>query len=106
LGFTGECSEGAVEDALHLNRRPLTAARRRRSPHHWSTLFTGPDIGSSRHPETLHLEESQHFPFRVDDAEPRYEQVRDEAKQVIAAKKQPISKLTYPSPQPIPGEKD
>jgi len=47
-----------------------------------------------------------HTSYGFYDAEPRYEQVRDEAKQVIAAKKQPISKLTYPSPQPIPGEKD
>jgi hypothetical protein len=31
----------------------------------WSTLMTGPDIGSARTPVTLKAEESQHYPFRV-----------------------------------------
>ena len=30
-----------------------------------AVLLYGPDVGSSRHPETLHSGESQHFPFRV-----------------------------------------
>jgi hypothetical protein len=31
----------------------------------WSTLLTGPDIGSAQHLETLERGQSQHYPFRV-----------------------------------------
>ncbi len=47
-----------------------------------------------------------HTNYGFYDAEPSYEKVREEATQIIAGKKQPISRLSYPSPQPIPGDKD
>ena len=45
-----------------------------------------------------------HATYAFYDGEPPYEQVRDEVKQVLSGKKRAISKTTYPSPQPIPGE--
>ncbi len=47
-----------------------------------------------------------HTSYGFYNAEPSYEQVRGEATQIIAGKKKPISKLSYPSPQPIPGDQD
>jgi len=47
-----------------------------------------------------------HTSYGFFDAEPGYEQVRDAATQIIAGKKQPISRLSYPSAQPIPGDKN
>jgi tetratricopeptide (TPR) repeat protein len=44
-----------------------------------------------------------HSTYSFYDGEPPYEQVREEVKQVLAGKKQAISKITYPTPQPIPG---
>lgn len=44
-----------------------------------------------------------HSTYAFYDREPRYEQVREEVKQVLAGKKKVISKTVYPSPQPIPG---
>lgn len=44
-----------------------------------------------------------HSTYGFYDGEPPYEQVREEVKQVLAGKKQAISKTTYPSPRPIPG---
>ena len=45
-----------------------------------------------------------HSTYGSYDGEPPYEQVREEAKQVLAGKKQATSKTMYSSPQPIPGE--
>jgi tetratricopeptide (TPR) repeat protein len=45
-----------------------------------------------------------HSTFAIYDGEPGYDLVREEAKQILAGKKQPISKSTYSSPRPIPGE--
>jgi tetratricopeptide (TPR) repeat protein len=46
-----------------------------------------------------------HSTYAFYDGEPPYAQVREEAKQVLSRKKPAISQTTYPSPQPIPGEK-
>lgn len=45
-----------------------------------------------------------HSTYGFYDGEPPYEQVREEAKQILAGKKQAITKTTYPTPQPIPGD--
>jgi tetratricopeptide (TPR) repeat protein len=45
-----------------------------------------------------------HSTFGFYNGEPPYEKVREEVKQILAGEKQAISKTTYPSPQPIPGE--
>lgn len=45
-----------------------------------------------------------HSTFGFYNGEPPYEQVREEVKRILAGEKQAISKTTYPSPQPIPGE--
>jgi tetratricopeptide (TPR) repeat protein len=45
-----------------------------------------------------------HSTFGFYNGEPPYEQVRAEVKRILAGEKQAISKTTYPSPQPIPGE--
>lgn len=52
-------------DSEHTETTPTPVYVQQKTPHHWSTLLTGPDIGSSRHSETLHSGASQHFPFRV-----------------------------------------
>ena len=53
-------------DSDHTESTPTPVYVQQKSPHHWSTLLSGPDIGSSRHPDTLPAGESRHFPFRVD----------------------------------------
>ncbi len=45
-----------------------------------------------------------HSTYGFYDCEPPYEQVREEAKQVLADKRQAINKTTYLRPQPFPGE--
>ncbi len=45
-----------------------------------------------------------HSTYGTYDGEPTYEQVREEAKQILAGKKQAINRTTFSSPQPIPGE--
>jgi tetratricopeptide (TPR) repeat protein len=45
-----------------------------------------------------------HSTYGFYDGEPPYEQVRDEAKQILAGKKQATIKTKYSKPQPIPGE--
>jgi tetratricopeptide (TPR) repeat protein len=45
-----------------------------------------------------------HSTYGFYDGEPPYDQVREEAKQILAGKKQATSKTTYSSPQPIPGD--
>ena len=44
-----------------------------------------------------------HSTYAFYNGEPPYEQVREEAKQVLAGKKKAISKSAYSSPKPIPG---
>jgi len=44
-----------------------------------------------------------HSTFGFYDGEPPYEQVREEAKQILTGKKQAVSKTAYSNPQPIPG---
>lgn len=44
-----------------------------------------------------------HSAYSFYDGEPPYEHVRAEVMQVLAGKKQPISKTLYTTPQPIPG---
>jgi len=45
-----------------------------------------------------------HSTYGFYDGEPPYNQVREEAKQILAGKKQTIAKTTYSRPQPIPGD--
>jgi tetratricopeptide (TPR) repeat protein len=45
-----------------------------------------------------------HSTYGFYDGEPPYEQVREEAKQVLAGSKQAISKTMFSVPQPIPGD--
>jgi tetratricopeptide (TPR) repeat protein len=45
-----------------------------------------------------------HSTYGFYDGEPPYEQVREEAKQILAGKKQAINKTMFSKPQPIPGE--
>jgi hypothetical protein len=52
-------------DSDHIEPTPTPVYVQQQSSRHWSTLLTGPDVGSSRHPYILHSGESQHFPFRV-----------------------------------------
>lgn len=44
-----------------------------------------------------------HSTYRSYDGEPSYDQVRAEVIQILAGKKQPVSKTKYAMPQPIPG---
>jgi tetratricopeptide (TPR) repeat protein len=44
-----------------------------------------------------------HSTYSFYDGEPSYDQVRGEVLQVLAGKKQPVSKTNFPTPQPIPG---
>jgi len=52
-------------DSNHSEPTPTPVHVQQKNSHRWSTLLTGPDIGSARHPDTLRPGESQHFPFRV-----------------------------------------
>lgn len=52
-------------DSDHSESTPTPVYVQQKNSGHWGTLVTGPDIGSSRHPETLHSGESRQFPFRI-----------------------------------------
>jgi hypothetical protein len=52
-------------DPDHSGPTPTPLYVQQKTSRGWNTLLNGPDVGSSRRPETLHSGESQHFPFRV-----------------------------------------
>ena len=52
-------------DSEHSESSPTPIYVQQRGARGWSSLLTGPDIGSARSPETLGPGQSQHFPFRV-----------------------------------------
>lgn len=45
-----------------------------------------------------------HSTYGFYDSEPPYEQVREEAEQILADRKQAINKTMFSKPHPIPGE--
>ena len=52
-------------DPDHTEPSPTPVYVQQKGAKGWSTLLTGPDIGSTVAPVTLHSGQSQHFPFRV-----------------------------------------
>ena len=52
-------------DSDHHEPSPTPVYVQQKGPKGWGTLLTGPDIGSSVAPVTLHAGQSEHFPFRL-----------------------------------------
>ena len=52
-------------DSHQTESTPTPVYVQQKVSNHWRTLLTGPDIGSSPHPDVLQSRESRHFPFRV-----------------------------------------
>jgi hypothetical protein len=52
-------------DPDHSEPSPTPVYVQQKTSRGWGTLMSGPDIGSSVHPEILGPGETQHFPFRV-----------------------------------------
>ena len=52
-------------EARYIEPSPPPIYVQQKGSRGWSTLLTGPDVGSMLSPETLRPGEPQHFPFRV-----------------------------------------
>ena len=52
-------------DSDHTEATPTPVYVQQEVTRGWSTLLTGPEIGSAQHLETLERGQSQHYPFRV-----------------------------------------
>ncbi len=69
----------------------------------WAKQHPAEAAAGARHFSLDGYAADSHSTYSFYDGEPAYERVREEVVQVIAGKKQPISKTNYATPQPIPG---
>ncbi|PYV76806.1 MAG: hypothetical protein DMG96_12935 [Acidobacteria bacterium] len=69
----------------------------------WAKQHPAEAAAGARHFSLDGYAADSHSTYSSYDGEPAYERVREEVVQVIAGKKQPISKTNYATPQPIPG---
>src|SRR5580658_5225266 len=65
VSFCVEYGYRSYFDYDHFEATPTPVYIQQKSEKGWSTLLTGPDIGSSRQPETLAPGMSQSYPFRI-----------------------------------------
>jgi len=65
ITFCVEAGYISYIDSEHSEPSPTPIHVQQKGPRRWSTLLTGPDIGSIPSAEILRPGESQHFPFRV-----------------------------------------